>query len=304
MKNRALSFVIIIAIYTAAVAAGAAVLILLPGTDPIPHMFVADMAATAVVFISSLIFKNASVYDPYWSVAPVFIVIGYYTHYGIQFYMHHLFVLLPFLFWSVRLTYNWARGFESMKWEDWRYRKYRAEHPKVFPVISFFGIMLMPTWFVYFSSAPVWAVINSSSLTVWHIIGGAVILFAALYQTIADRQMREFRRNNKGTGKCIDEGLWRHSRHPNYLGEILIWLGVGVSSFGYKPYPSLIFPLAGVFMMSLLFNFVSIPLMEKHILSNRPEYAEYKKRVPNALIPWFRKAAVTESQIEEETENA
>ena len=79
-KNRIISFIIIAVIYTLAIAVGILMSIYLPFSIYI-NILVADILATILVFIFSLLFKNASVYDPYWSVQPIVIVLGLlFTH--------------------------------------------------------------------------------------------------------------------------------------------------------------------------------------------------------------------------------
>ena len=86
--------------------------------------------------------------------------------------------------------------------------------------------------------------------------------------------------------KCIDEGLWRISRHPNYFGEVTVWWGLYIMLFGltYQFDLYILAPLS----MTLLFVFISIPMLEKKILKTRPEYKLYQEQV-SMLIPYVRK---------------
>ena len=74
---------------------------------------VADIVATVVVFIFSIIFKNGSLYDPYWSVAPP-VIIGYWI-FNAQtgFSTVSVLLFLVTLLWSIRLTLNWMRGWQG-----------------------------------------------------------------------------------------------------------------------------------------------------------------------------------------------
>lgn len=261
-------------------------------------MFIADIAATVVVYISSLVFKNASVYDPYWSVMPVLMIIAWYIFYNINLSAYHLIVLIPLLIWSIRLTLNWALGFEDLTWEDWRYKKFKQDYPKIYQFICFTGIMLFPTILVFLGIIPIWFLINNSGFSLFHILGGAIILLAVILQGTADKQMKNFKEKNKNQNVCIDEGFWRYSRHPNYFGEICIWCGVAVAGLASINIISVlnitaaffyVFNFLGAALMILLFLFVSIPLMEKHIISTRQGYIEYKNIVKSPLVPFFRR---------------
>ena len=115
------------------------------------------------------------------------------------------------------------------------------------------------------------------------VLGGFLVcLIAAVIQFIADRQMAIFRNNKANNGQCINTGLWKYSRHPNYLGEISLWWGMWIMLMGSAPqyWITVIGPVA----MTILFIFISIPMMEKYVLQKRPMYADYKKTVP-MLIP-------------------
>jgi len=244
----------------------------------------ADIVATLIVFFFSLIFKNASVYDPYWSVAPPLIVAGFYLVTGAIFNPLHLFILIPLAFWAVRLTYNWCREFKNLKWQDWRYTRYKESFPKIYILINLTGIMLMPTLLVFAGTIPLYYLLLGKPDAAALIVGSAVVLFAAVYQAVADCQMRKFRKHPDNAGKCIDNGLWRYSRHPNYFGEIAIWFGVFIAAlpnFGWLS------PI-GCLTILLLFVFISVPLMEGKMLKKHPRYREYQKKVRSALIPFWR----------------
>jgi len=289
MKSKFWSLTIIVGIYIVAFAAAAGAVVLLSPyiSNVILLLFLGDVAATIVVFIFGAIFRNASVYDPYWSVVPPVLIVGYYMMSGAAFDPAHLFIIFPVCFWAVRLTYNWARGFANLKWQDWRYTGFKQKFPRIYPLICFSGIMLMPTFLVFFGMIPFYVLITGSPNIWLCIVGGAVIMLAALYQTIADAQLRIFRKNPDNKGQVIDTGLWRYSRHPNYFGEILIWWGVLLASL---PNLSWLSPIGAV-LITCLFFFISVRLIEKHLQKGRPAYADYKKIVRSSIIPFKRRKA-------------
>ena len=104
------------------------------------------------------------------------------------------------------------------------------------------------------------------------------------WHRIADYQMHAFRKSGKGG--FIRDGLWKNSRHPNYLGEILMWWGIGISAvstlgWGYS------FLVIGAVANTALFLFVSIPLAEGK-QAKKEGYAEYKAQT-RALLPIAKK---------------
>lgn len=77
-------------------------------------------------------------------------------------------------------------------------------------------------------------------------------------------------------------GLWKYSRHPNYLGEILIWVGVYCSLL-LTDY-SLWFTFIGIIIMLFLFIVISIPMMEKRQVNRRSDYKDYQRKTSILLI--------------------
>ena len=94
--------------------------------------------------------------------------------------------------------------------------------------------------------------------------------------------MKKFVRARSSRKEVINIGLWRYSRHPNYLGEILIWFGVAavlvISHYAYW------YLFAGAIINLLMFLFISIPLEEKHMLDYKPQLKEYIKTTSPLLL--------------------
>lgn len=292
-KTRALAIICYVYIMAIGVGVVTAWILTEHTKNVILTLLCADIAATLVVFISSIPLKNASVYDPYWSIAPPCLVVGYYVLAKSAFSLVHLLVIVPLCFWAIRLTYNWVIGFTDLKWEDWRYVNFKKANPKTYIFINLTGIMLMPTLLVFAGMIPFYYFITGSENIIAAAFSGAIIMSATVYQTIADAQKRKFLKNPKNKGKVMDTGLWKFSRHPNYFGEVSVWWGMFVCGLGNLAWQSVF----GAPMITLLFIFISIPLMNKHMLKTRPTYPEYKAKVRSPLIPLPpRKTASQESK--------
>src|SRR5689334_7373228 len=123
-NNRTHSFLVCAAAYACALVA-AAVLCRFLGGSPAFRAFLADLAATVVVFIFSLALNNSSVYDPYWSVAPVPIALYWLLGFGSGLDARQAAATLLLLVWAARLTFNWARRWTGLADEDWRYAERR-----------------------------------------------------------------------------------------------------------------------------------------------------------------------------------
>ena len=101
-------------------------------------------------------------------------------------------------------------------------------------------------------------------------------------ETIADEQMRTFRNIPENKGKTMRFKLWKYSRHPNYLGEVLFWYGIyfmGLSS-GIMPIWTILCPL----VMLFLFIFISCPMMDKRSLKNRSDYQDYMNKTSQLFL--------------------
>lgn len=276
-ENRLASFAIIVIIYILAIIGGIATYKLLP-FDWWLNLLLADIAATIITFIFSLILKNSSVYDAYWSVQPIVILICYSI--GKNLGLLQILLLVAVCFWGIRLTANWAYTFTDFTYQDWRYVMLKEKTGIFYPVINFIGIHLVPTLVVYACTIPaVYAIVNNLTANIGSILFILLSIFAASLQGIADIQMHKYRKNR--TTPFNRNGLWKNSRHPNYLGEILMWWGIGfavvVTDF------NLWWLLLGALLNTLLFSFVSIPMAEKR-QSRKEGFLEYKKET-RFLLP-------------------
>ena len=248
------------------------------------NLLIADSISTIIVFVFSLIFNNSSVYDPYWSVAPIVVVIGYAIKFGLN--TSTLLILIAILLWGTRLTLNWAYTFTNLNHEDWRYKMYKERFPKIYPIINFFGIHYFPTIVVYLCMLPMVFVFNNNiGFSYLIIIGFIISVLAFLLQLISDIEMHKFRK--KKTHTLINVGLWKYSRHPNYLGEISMWWGVYFMMLSILP--AYWFLFIGALVNNLMFLFISIPMAEKR-QSAKEGFALYKNNTHMLLpIPKKRK---------------
>ena len=276
-QSRAASFILVTLAYIIAVVVGVFTHRAL-ALDWWLSLLLADIAATVVTFVFSLIFGNASVYDPYWSVQPPVILLSFAI--GKELTLLGVLLLVVVSFWAVRLTANWAYTFGDLTHQDWRYTMLREKTGVFYPLINFVGIHMVPTLVVYGCVLPgVYAIREELTPNAASILFLALSLGAATMQGIADIQMHRFRKHR--SAPFIRIGLWKHSRHPNYLGEILMWWGVGLSVICVAP--SAWYLAVGAFANTVLFLAVSIPMADKR-QSCKDGFTEYKKQT-RMLLP-------------------
>lgn len=156
-------------------------------------------------------------------------------------------------------------------------------------------IRFLNTWtlqglWVSFTLAAALAVITSTTrkeLDLFAFIGILIWVIGIGIEATADAQKDRFRKDPANKGKFIRSGLWSRSRHPNYFGEILLWIGVAVVSLpilqGWQ-WATLISP---VFVTLLLTRISGVPMLEKKAdqkWGGQEDYEKYKKETP-VLIP-------------------
>jgi steroid 5-alpha reductase family enzyme len=257
---------------------------------PILVVLVADVTATLVIYAFSRRFRNASFYDAYWSVAPLAIALYWMLATASEntVLARQIVVVTLVFFWGLRLTYNWARQWQGLKHEDWRYADFRKRSGGWFWLVDLVGIEMMPTVFVFTGCLSLYPALSAGENCFGPLDGIAIAITAAaiVIEATADEQLLRFVRKKQPAGQIMAKGLWAYSRHPNYFGEIAFWWGLFV--FGLAADSGYWWTVAGPVAITVLFLFASIPMMEKRNMERRPGYDERRKKV-SALIPWIPK---------------
>jgi steroid 5-alpha reductase family enzyme len=268
--------------YLAALAAAGILGWLLRDQHPLLVAGLADLLATVVVFGFSVAHDNSSLYDPYWSVAPVPIVIYWMNGLGGR----GLLVMALVVVWGARLTGNWLARWRGMGDEDFRYREIRRKTGRLYWLASLISIHLMPTLWVFLGLLPAFAAVTRPSpLGLLDLAALLVTAGAIAIEAVADRQLRRFLRTRRHAEEILETGLWGRCRHPNYLGEVLFWWGLYL--FGLAADPSWAWSAVGPLSITLLFVFISVPWMDRRMLERHPGWAASMQRRPG-LWPTFR----------------
>lgn len=187
------------------------------------------------------------------------------------------------MFWSIRLaSFLFMRISKSGK--DGRFDDIKNRPSRFLLAWTLQGLWVLLT------AAAAFAVITGGvrePLGVVGIIGIAVWVFGIAIEIVADRQKSTFREDPANEGKFINTGLWAWSRHPNYFGEIVLWIGVAIVALpvlhGWQ-WATLISP---VFVAFLLIKVSGIPMLEERAdvrWGGQDDYEAYKRKTP-VLIP-------------------
>ena len=250
---------------------------------PILVAAAADLSATLVVFAFSVGYDNSSLYDPYWSVAPLPIALYWAAASGLR----QVLLLALIALWGARLTGNWAARWRGMRDEDFRYQEIRRRTGRLYWPASFVSIHLMPTIWVFLGLLPLYpALARPSPITALDFVALVVTAAAIAIEATADRQLRLFLRTRSDPAAVLDQGLWASCRHPNYLGEVLFWWGLFL--FGVAAQPAWAWSVVGPLSITLLFALISVPWMDRRLLLRHPAWAQTMKSLP-ALLPWPRR---------------
>jgi steroid 5-alpha reductase family enzyme len=278
---------LIILAYVVATLAALVAGVFAPFQHPLAVAACADVAATIAVFLFSFAFGNSSFYDAYWSVAPLPMALYWtvQTETPVD-RMRQLLVLVLVAVWGARLTFNWTRGWQGLRHEDWRYLDLRARSGRAYWLVSFFGLHLFPTITVFLGCLGVY-VATALGERPFHdldVIAAIVTAGAIWIEARADRELYDFRNSAPQPGAILADGLWAWSRHPNYFGEMSFWWGLWL--FGVAAVPqSWWWTLPGPLVITVMFRFASLPLMEERSHARRPGYAEHARRT-SLIIPW------------------
>jgi steroid 5-alpha reductase family enzyme len=139
------------------------------------------------------------------------------------------------------------------------------------------GFHLMPTILVFFGCLPLFPLLTgaaSRGLNTLDLAALVVTAGAILVEGTADRQLRRFLTSPRVPGAVLDTGLWSLSRHPNYFGEVAFWWGIWL--FGLSSSPGWWWTIVGPAAITALFLGISIPLMDRRMLSRHPGYEAYR----------------------------
>jgi steroid 5-alpha reductase family enzyme len=292
-RNRVLGFGLVTAAYALALWAGIKAVQTIIASDPYWQFGIADAVATGVIFLFSMAFRNSSFYDPYWSVKPAVVAIWLAVASFPPTYTAEVdptrvrMVVLLMLIYGVRLTWNWARGWSGLHHEDWRYVDLKRKTGKAYWLVSWSGIHYFPTVLVFLGCLPLFPALLSGTRPFGFVdlLAAVVLLGGILLEAAADQQLRRFRLSNKDPERILDTGVWKYSRHPNYLGEMMVWWGAAL--FGLAAGGLQWSTFAGAVSITLLFVFISVPMIDRRMLARRPAYAERVRNV-GALLPRWR----------------
>jgi steroid 5-alpha reductase family enzyme len=156
--------------------------------------------------------------------------------------------------------------------------------------IRFLNVWTLQGLWVTFTAAAAWAALSTTSrkeLGVLALVGALIWAIGFGLEVVADAQKSRFRANPANKGRFIATGLWAWSRHPNYFGEILLWIGIAVIALPILKGWQWVTLISPVFVTLLLTRVSGVPMLEKRAdekWGGQDDYEAYKATTP-VLIP-------------------
>ena len=280
--TRSTSFALIVAIYVVAIGAALAAASAVGIDRPFVALIAAYAASVAVLYVPSQLVGNGSTFDAWWSVVPPAVAIWFAFAAPNGNATRAVLLVTCAVLWGLRLTSNWAIGWTGLAHEDWRYRKLYADTPLPRWATSLLAVHVAPMVFVTLGSLPMIPalVTGTHAFGVLDVVATVVALLGVSLEQFADLDLRRFNRSKK-PGDVLDQGLWSRSRHPNYLGEMMWWIGLWL--FALAADLGAWWTIVGPLTMIVMFLTASIPLAEARSAERRPGWAEYAARTPRLL---------------------
>ena len=241
-----------------------------------------------LLWILSLIIKDASIVDIFWG--PAFIILSSSLLIAMdQLYSERsLFILFLVSVWALRLAFH--IGFRNIgHGEDFRYVEWREKGGKNYWWLSFFRVFLLQGALCTLVGLSIYfGYLNNTPLSFIETMVCSFIFFAGLaWESISDLQLKSFKNNPNNKGKICKPGLWKNCRHPNYFGDLVVW----VSIFSFSISSQNIYLIMGSFLspliMGAIFYYITGPIMDLAMMKSRPDYKNYMEN-SNSLFPKFK----------------
>ena len=235
-----------------------------------------------ILFIPAYIFQTEKFYDLSGSLTYISVVLFcfYNNSDSNNFNLGNLIISLLIIIWATRLgSFLFIRIKKAG--EDIRFREIKKSPSRFFMTWTLQGM-----WISLCSACALAGIANGILINSYFYIGVVIFIIGFITEIIADNQKTEFRKDPNNKDRFINSGLWKYSRHPNYLGEITLWLGISIISFSSLNEWELITLISPIFTYLLLVYVSGIRILEYNgnkKWGHLDSYKEYKDKTPRLL---------------------
>jgi len=255
----------------------------LTGIDSVMNAIIFAFIIQWILFIPAYLFQTEKFFDISGSFTYIF-VITYtlclsYNSSGINY--GNILLSSFIIIWAIRLgSFLFFRI--KKDGEDKRFRSIKPSPTRFFMTWSLQGM-----WVSICSACALAGIANGIIVNSLFYFGAFIFVLGFIVEIIADNQKTKFRKDPANKDKFIDSGLWSYSRHPNYLGEITLWLGVSIMSLSSLTGWQLITLISPVFTYILLVYISGVRILEargKKKWGHLDSYKDYVKKTPSLLF--------------------
>ena len=234
------------------------------------------------LFIPAYIFQTEKFYDLSGSLTYISVVsFCFYSNYeSSRINLGNIIISSLIIMWAVRLgSFLFIRIKKAG--EDIRFREIKKSPSRFFMTWTLQGM-----WVSLCSACALAGIANGIEINSYFYLGIIVFIIGFTAEIIADNQKSKFRKDPNNRDKFISSGLWKHSRHPNYLGEITLWLGISIISFSSLAGWQLITLISPIFTYLLLVYVSGIRILDYNgnkKWGHLDSYKDYRKNTPRLI---------------------
>lgn len=234
------------------------------------------------LFIPAYIFQTEKFYDLSGSLTYISVVsFCFYSNYeSSRINLGNIIISSLIIMWAVRLgSFLFIRIKKAG--EDIRFREIKKSPSRFFMTWTLQGM-----WVSLCSACALAGIANGIEINSYFYSGIVVFIIGFTTEIIADNQKSKFRKDPNNMDKFISSGLWKHSRHPNYLGEITLWLGISIISFSSLAGWQLITLISPIFTYLLLVYVSGIRILDYNgnkKWGHLDSYKDYRKNTPRLI---------------------
>ena len=276
MKNSLLNYIISFVAVLISVSLG-----ILTGIDEVRNGIILSFIIHWLLFIPAYVFKTEKFYDLTGTISYISIVLYVLLsstdgiiNYG------NIIVSCLIIMWTLRLgTFLYTRIKKAG--EDKRFREIKKSFSWFFMAFTISGM-----WVSICTICALTGISNGIELTGVTYTGVIIFIIGFALEIISDNQKTNFRKIEYNRDKFITTGLWKYSRHPNYLGEIVLWTGVAIISYSSLEVYQMFTLVSPIFTYLLLVNVSGINLLEKSgekKWGHLDSYKSYKENTPRLI---------------------
>ena len=242
-----------------------------------------------IAFIPAYIFQTEKFYDLTGSLTYLSVVwysLTYSSEYFVNLNLANLLIVILITFWALRLgSFLFMRIHKDG--EDKRFRTIKPSPSQFFMTWTLQGL-----WVSLCSMCALTAISSNTGVVtnVFFYIGLALFITGFTVEVVADMQKSAFKAIPANKDKFITLGLWAKSRHPNYLGEIVLWTGIAVMSFSSLQGLQYLTLISPIFTYLLLVYVSGVRMLEARgdlKWGDDPDYQNYKKSTPTLFFKFF-----------------